>query len=801
MASSVIGALRVNLGLDSAKFSKGLSGAQKSLNAARKQFLRVATVAAAVGGALTTLTVATSKTAAEIDRFSKVANASVGEFQKWSAGAKTVGVEQEKLADILKDVNDRVGDFLTTGGGPMADFFEKVAPKIGLTADAFRDLSGPQALQLYVSSLEKAGLSQQEMTFYLEAMASDATLLIPLLRDGGTEMARLGENARSLGGVMSDKTVASLNSFKLALGDTGTAIQGIGYRISGELAPALTALAIGFNDSMREGGSLRIMIDGLIANIDGLIANIDVLTATMGAAVVGFGVRYVKAFAMARGATGLLTGSLIVLRSVLMATFIGAVFVAIGYLIALFKDLVVATGGIGDAFALLGTLSAEVWERIGFTVKAFQNRFSGVMLNVRAAALDAWQNILDRAFAMANSLAGIAVGAKDAFIAAFNVLPEALGSLMFQAADKVVQGVEEMINKSLRHINNLIGAVKMLSALPGFGAARGLSQIDPLDFGGVGNPFAGAPGVGSSVQDAFSNAALGTYVGAAPQNAGQLAESLRGAAGSRENTANVWGDLATSSLTSLQALRDTIAETGDETETTIEEVDRMIAALNDVETAAGGGGGGSGGKGSGGSGGATGAIAGLNEEIANTDIENSGWGAFIDKMSDAITSANSMKEAFANMGDVIKSQLREIASTLLSSGLKTLFGGATGGGGLFGAISGMFGGGGGMGSAPPIRPFGGARAGGGDVLSSKGYMVGEQGPEWFSPKSSGNITPNHKLGGGSAPIFNINVSGARGNTEIRDMVEAGIRQAAPAIKQDTLKSAPAYMAEHSMRME
>jgi hypothetical protein len=121
----------------------------------------------------------------------QVANATPDAFQRWAGAAQSVGIEEEKLADILKDVNDRAGDFLATGGGEMKDFFETVAPKVGVTAEQFRRLSGPDALQLYVASLEKARVSQQEMTFYLEAMANDVTRLLPLLRDGGTEMERL----------------------------------------------------------------------------------------------------------------------------------------------------------------------------------------------------------------------------------------------------------------------------------------------------------------------------------------------------------------------------------------------------------------------------------------------------------------------------------------------------------------------------------------------------------------------------------------------------------------------------------
>lgn len=65
----------------------------------------------------------------------------------------------------------------------MADFFEMVTPLVGITPDNFRNLSGTDALQLYVSTLQKAGARQQDLTFFMEAMALDATDLIPLLQD------------------------------------------------------------------------------------------------------------------------------------------------------------------------------------------------------------------------------------------------------------------------------------------------------------------------------------------------------------------------------------------------------------------------------------------------------------------------------------------------------------------------------------------------------------------------------------------------------------------------------------------
>ncbi len=43
--------------------------------------------------------------------------------------------------------------------------------------------------------------------------------------------------------------------------------------------------------------------------------------------------------------------------------------------------------------------------------------------------------------------------------------------------------------------------------------------------------------------------------------------------------------------------------------------------------------------------------------------------------------------------------------------------------------------------------FGGGKAHGGAVSSGVSYLVGERGPELFTPRASGNITPNDKLGG------------------------------------------------------
>jgi len=53
------------------------------------------------------------------------------------------------------------------------------------------------------------------------------------------------------------------------------------------------------------------------------------------------------------------------------------------------------------------------------------------------------------------------------------------------------------------------------------------------------------------------------------------------------------------------------------------------------------------------------------------------------------------------------------------------------------------------------------RANGGPVMSGSSYIVGERGPELFTPSSSGNITPNNAMGGGAN--ITVNVTSANPN--------------------------------------
>lgn len=251
MGKRVIEKFVAELDADNTKFSRELKkSAQeaKTWGADLEGYLGTAAkvgagMAVSIATAAAVSVVSLAKTSKEIEELSSVANASVEEFQRMSFASKRFGIENEKTADILKDVSDKVGDFLQTGGGPLADFFENIAPQVGVTAEQFRRLSGPEALQLYVSSLEKANLSQNEMTFFMEAIASDATALLPLLKDDGKALKELGDEAARTGNIISDLEFSQLREMQRHLDELGALSSGFARRLTLELVPAAGAVS------------------------------------------------------------------------------------------------------------------------------------------------------------------------------------------------------------------------------------------------------------------------------------------------------------------------------------------------------------------------------------------------------------------------------------------------------------------------------------------------------------------------------------------------------------------------------
>lgn len=215
---------------------------------------------AAIPAVVAGLVTSSAAAAKEISNLSALAGVSSTEFQRFAVAAASVGVQQDKLSDIFKDTNDKVGDFLATGGGELKNFFETVAPQVGVTAEQFRKLNSADALQLYVSSLQKANVSQAQMTFFMEAIADEATALVPLLADGGKKFKELGDAAQSAGMIMDSQTIGAAQQFSAELTVIGQYANSAKTALAAEFMPVLAQLAKDLADTSREAGGLRAVV-------------------------------------------------------------------------------------------------------------------------------------------------------------------------------------------------------------------------------------------------------------------------------------------------------------------------------------------------------------------------------------------------------------------------------------------------------------------------------------------------------------------------------------------------------------
>ncbi|HEL3735854.1 TPA: phage tail protein [Stenotrophomonas maltophilia] len=243
--------LTVDLLMKTGSFETGMTKAERLASQKATQIhasmTRVATVAGAAlgtaavaaGTAVFTWTKQVGQLAVEYDRLGKLSGTTSQDFQRMAAGARTVGISQEKLADIFKDVQEKIGDYAQTGGGEMKDFFDNIAKGSGLTVESFRRLSGPDALGLYFKSLEKANLSQSELTSYMEAIASDSAMLIPLLRNNSAEFNRMGTAAEAAGSIIDVQLTQAMLGMRDVTNRAELSLQGMKVQVVSGIMPAL----------------------------------------------------------------------------------------------------------------------------------------------------------------------------------------------------------------------------------------------------------------------------------------------------------------------------------------------------------------------------------------------------------------------------------------------------------------------------------------------------------------------------------------------------------------------------------
>lgn len=236
--------------------------------------------------------------AKEIEIMARLAGQSVEDFQAAAYATNQFGISAEKLGDISKDVQDKLGDFIATGGGEFKDFFEQVAPRVGLTAEQLQDLSGPDVLLRVKKAMEDANVPMEQQVFYLEAIANDASKLIPLLENNGDAYHRLAQEARDANIVMSQADISALResekvinrvstqiSRSFARGVAGTAeqIEWLGNYVSKTMV-AIGDIMDSWNEETNTLGGTFIQLADLLEEQQDLQAKLASMTKEHGAA-------------------------------------------------------------------------------------------------------------------------------------------------------------------------------------------------------------------------------------------------------------------------------------------------------------------------------------------------------------------------------------------------------------------------------------------------------------------------------------------------------------------------------------
>jgi len=215
---------------------------RKNLSAGIVTFGKWATAATAAGaalavGVLTRFTASQSALARQTLASADAFGISAVKLQEWQYASDRVGVSGEKTADIMKDVAEKIGDAFLTGGGEAADVIK------GLNLDIEKLVRLKPDEQILAISERLTGLPKPAQIQILESLASDASLLLPLLDNNAEKLRELSAEAQKRGAIFSEDELKALTEVDSGFQKILASVKGFGNQLVVKLAPAFKGLA------------------------------------------------------------------------------------------------------------------------------------------------------------------------------------------------------------------------------------------------------------------------------------------------------------------------------------------------------------------------------------------------------------------------------------------------------------------------------------------------------------------------------------------------------------------------------
>lgn len=242
--SSVIGALRVTLGADTAAFDSGLKGADKSLQKFQQNLNKVgAAIGVALGTAVVGLTVAIGRAINSADELGKAAQKigiPVEELSKLKHAADLSGVSMESLQRTVRRLAGNMSDAATNATSQAARSFTALGISVTNTDGTLKSTSQviTEVAGRFATMQDGAGKTAIAMNIFGRAGAD----LIPMLNAGKTGLNEMMQEAEQLGLVISGPTAKAAEQFNDNLTRLGRVGDGVAIQLASAFAAPLAVI-------------------------------------------------------------------------------------------------------------------------------------------------------------------------------------------------------------------------------------------------------------------------------------------------------------------------------------------------------------------------------------------------------------------------------------------------------------------------------------------------------------------------------------------------------------------------------
>ncbi len=246
MAGKSLGTLTIDLIAKTGGFVSGLNQAERASAKWSKQVQDDAASASAalagigaaavtaglgVGAAGFQLLKSTSKQITETDRWAKSLRISTQELLAWQFAAEKAGVSGDQMADIFKDIGDKIGDAVLNKSGEAVDALNA----LGLSAEKLSKVSPDKQLLAIGESLGKIATNAEKTTI-LESLGNDLSKLLPLFDNNNEKLKQFIDLAKDYGIAPDPSSIDDLVKVNQLFEDMEAQVSGLKMEIAAGLA-------------------------------------------------------------------------------------------------------------------------------------------------------------------------------------------------------------------------------------------------------------------------------------------------------------------------------------------------------------------------------------------------------------------------------------------------------------------------------------------------------------------------------------------------------------------------------------